>query len=126
MRIRTISIEQMLSLSLDDLITKLSTLFALVVGLFGAMVLGAGLSGAQDFFGRQRLLQSLTTAGGINSCGFRELSTGEWLWALPPVVVEPGGSLYGALQRATPAPLAAAGSPAAPRTPLATPPSPLA
>lgn len=86
----------MLSLSLDDLVTKLKTLFLLVLGLFGAMVLGAGAAAAQDALGRRRLLRDLTRAGGINSCGFRELATGEWLWALPPVVVETSGQLYGA------------------------------
>lgn len=95
-RIRTVTLNQMLQLRPDDVFTRLRVLASLIAGLFGAMVLWGAVVGVQDKVGRRNLLKQVMSAEGPESCGFRQLATGEWLWALPAVVIEDNGHIGGA------------------------------
>lgn len=88
----TVSLDQMKPISPAALFTKLRALSGLVFGLLGAALLWSGAVWVQDLRGRKEILRWLMRSGGADSCGFRQLETGEWLWALPPAVVsEEGG-----------------------------------
>jgi hypothetical protein len=86
----------MIGLNPADIFTRLRVLAALVFGMLGTLLLWSALVWRQDVIGRKRMLQDLMRSGGANSCGFRQLPTGEWLWALPPIAVDETGHLSGA------------------------------
>ena len=69
---------QMLAITPGDLITKLRFFLALIVGLFGAMHLGAAIGYVMDRRSRARVLAELTSP----DLGFVMLSSGVWTWSV--------------------------------------------
>lgn len=68
----------MLSLDPSDIVTKLKFLFALVLTLFAAMHLVAGLFIARDRAFHRRLLHDLQRS----AVGFRAEANGAWTWSI--------------------------------------------
>jgi hypothetical protein len=68
---------------MQDIVTKLKTLFALVIGIFGAMHLFGGAAFALDRREQRRMLQALQT----NYFGFYAHPDGAWTWTIQQQVV---------------------------------------
>jgi hypothetical protein len=95
-RLHTVSLSQMKPISPLELFTKLRTLAILVFSLLGAALVWSGAMMVKDVRDRKAILQELMRPGrGPRSCGFSPLPSGEWLWELPPAIVEPDGHLTG-------------------------------
>lgn len=77
-KIYTISLGQMVSLRPDALLTQLRLLFAVVMVLFGLMIISAAILLADDHRFHRRLLAELTRT----SLGFRVEECGAWTWDL--------------------------------------------
>jgi hypothetical protein len=76
-KIAVCSADDLLNLSPADLVTRLQLLFCIVVGLFGAMHIGALVGYAQDRSERAALLAHLMSS----DMGFEQQPCGAWTWA---------------------------------------------
>lgn len=98
-RLRVASVRDIEQLTPAALATQLRALLALVVALFGGMLLWSAAMLAVLVSRRRAIVRELRRPP-PNSCGFLQLDSGAWLWALPPVALDgPTGRLGGALVR---------------------------
>lgn len=66
---------------------------AVVIALTAAAPLAAGALGALERRARTRALRELTRALGAASCGFRQLTSGDWCYSVQPPSITGGGSM---------------------------------
>ena len=92
-KVTTCSLSDMTSFSAADIISKLKTLFELVVILFGIMHVGAAIGVTQDRAHTAAVVRHVTSPG----MGFQKTGSGAWTWHLQQVPLQqavgaPGGS----------------------------------
>ena len=92
-KVTTCSLSDMTSFSAADIISKLKSLFELVVIMFGVMHVGAAIGAMQDRAHTAAVVRHVTSPG----MGFRTTRSGAWTWhlhqaPLKQAVGSPGGS----------------------------------